>query len=655
MTKFLNISKDNTLGGNSPSDILVVSQKAIKEYIDNNSGTTDIDDKSITTNSSDELQTVGVIDQNDTTTAIKTWSGTKAQYDVLVNNNAIDSNTLYNITDDELQTNFADINLSNLSTTGQAIIDSKANINLSNLSTSAQAILDNKVDLTSTQTITGTKTFTSVLNLNNYLFSTAATILISKNNNYTIGTTPTSSTASIIAFQDSSGVNTAYIQQLSHTDTWNHLYLSAKNKKSDNSIVSALLDLRAKADGTAEISGVTPIDATDNSTKLATTAWKQNNDNTVRTNCITAIPQDLNFELNDGTLTLKAGSKVYVPNGSGTFDVVITQNDISVYGVGSASSDSVYVYYYNNSLRYTTATRSGSVDDTSAGLFYNTTENIIKRYTTVLEYSGTSFPICVLTMTLGVFTSINQVFNGFGYIGSTLFALPGIKGLIPNGRNSDGTLNSNSFTTTSVMTYSINSDWGTGKEQFFINASNLNLHRGIASYFICDTKPTVTASASYWYSPLENILRSTSDTGATWSQIYGAEAIKISFSSGKIDSMYSKTAFRVLDYNDRGIIAGLPMPSSRYNNLTLGASGTAYTAPANGWYYLNKVAGSDWYYIKLSVSRNNVELYNDYDADYRTTPLTILLPVLKDDVVTIAYNATGTTNYFRFFYAEGEI
>lgn len=35
MTKFLNISKDNTLGGNSPSDILVVSQKAIKDYVDN--------------------------------------------------------------------------------------------------------------------------------------------------------------------------------------------------------------------------------------------------------------------------------------------------------------------------------------------------------------------------------------------------------------------------------------------------------------------------------------------------------------------------------------------------------------------------------------------------------------------------------------------
>ena len=35
-SKFLNISTDNTLGGNSPSNEVVSSQKAIKEYIDNN-------------------------------------------------------------------------------------------------------------------------------------------------------------------------------------------------------------------------------------------------------------------------------------------------------------------------------------------------------------------------------------------------------------------------------------------------------------------------------------------------------------------------------------------------------------------------------------------------------------------------------------------
>ena len=55
------------------------------------------DGKSITTNSSDEIQTVGVIDQNNTSNAIKTWTGTKAQYDGITTK---DANTVYNITDD---------------------------------------------------------------------------------------------------------------------------------------------------------------------------------------------------------------------------------------------------------------------------------------------------------------------------------------------------------------------------------------------------------------------------------------------------------------------------------------------------------------------------------------------------------------------------
>ena len=57
----------------------------------------DLDGKSITKNSSQELQTVGVINSRDSSTAIKTWTGTKNQFDAIVSK---DSNTLYNITDD---------------------------------------------------------------------------------------------------------------------------------------------------------------------------------------------------------------------------------------------------------------------------------------------------------------------------------------------------------------------------------------------------------------------------------------------------------------------------------------------------------------------------------------------------------------------------
>lgn len=76
------------------NDSVVKFGKTISE---NNTISINYDNNSITTNASDELQTVGIIDQNNTSNAIKTWTGTKVQYDAIATK---DADTLYNITDD---------------------------------------------------------------------------------------------------------------------------------------------------------------------------------------------------------------------------------------------------------------------------------------------------------------------------------------------------------------------------------------------------------------------------------------------------------------------------------------------------------------------------------------------------------------------------
>lgn len=55
------------------------------------------DNKSINRNSSDELQTIGVIDQNNTSTALKEWSGTTQEYTAI---QIKDTNTIYNVLED---------------------------------------------------------------------------------------------------------------------------------------------------------------------------------------------------------------------------------------------------------------------------------------------------------------------------------------------------------------------------------------------------------------------------------------------------------------------------------------------------------------------------------------------------------------------------
>lgn len=171
------------------------------------------------------------------------------------------------------------------------------------------------------------------------------------------------------------------------------------------------------------------------------------------TNRILEIPQDIKLELNNGTLTLKAGSKVYVPNGAGVFDVVTIASDISC-NAGSLTEQ--YMVFYNVTNGALTLSKpSVCVSGTSATspvngtMWYDTTNNVIKRHNgsswLTIQFS---FPICLVA---AAGTSIDRVFNGFGYIGSTVFALPGVKAQVPNGKNADGTLKSVIYTTSSVL------------------------------------------------------------------------------------------------------------------------------------------------------------------------------------------------------------
>lgn len=97
-------------------------------------------------------------------------------------------------------------------------------------------------------------------------------------------------------------------------------------------------------------------------------------------------------------------------------------------------------------------------------------------------------------------------------------------------------------------------------------------------------------------------------------------------------------------------IAGYAMPSDTYDDITLGANGATYTAPANGYFAISKVAGSDFYYV--SITNTNTGII-DYREAYRSAFCTPCIEVKKNDVVQVNYNASGTLNYFRFIYAKG--
>lgn len=103
----------------------------------------------------------------------------------------------------------------------------------------------------------------------------------------------------------------------------------------------------------------------------------------------------------------------------------------------------------------------------------------------------------------------------------------------------------------------------------------------------------------------------------------------------------------VLTTANSATIAGYALPSSRFIELTLGASGTIYTAPANGWLYLQGESSATNGYVTLSgsgISPIASANANGYLSCFR--------PVRKGEVIEVLYAAlTGVT--FRFYYAEG--
>ncbi|MBE7710864.1 MAG: hypothetical protein E7Z92_01855 [Cyanobacteria bacterium SIG31] len=91
-------------------------------------------------------------------------------------------------------------------------------------------------------------------------------------------------------------------------------------------------------------------------------------------------------------------------------------------------------------------------------------------------------------------------------------------------------------------------------------------------------------------------------------------------------------------------------PSDRYLNLTLLASGSTYTLPANGWVALCRVCNGANSYASLSGK------FKSLFSGEASEEFSIFIPVQKNESISCIYSdlKTGQANdMFRFYYDEG--
>lgn len=412
----------------------------------------------------------------------------------------------------------------------------------------------------------------------------------------------------------------------------------------------------------ADLDGKQP--AGDYPTNASLTESLQSNLFNYTTNRILEIPQDIKLELNNGTLTLKTGSKVYAPNGknsdgSNKFDVITVESDVQL--LSSLTSTYVngdYSWCYNNNLKKIQGGNNvykqiqSSTYDGSAQycMFYDTTNNVIK-YTTDTGStweSGYSLPFCITSLVNGKGnTSINQVFNGFGYIGSTVFMLPNIKFLFTSGVNDKSGYNTTTIINDSVRTYT--AEGSTTKNGFFLGC-DFNYEDKTLAYFglynndtiVSGTKPN--ASGVIWFNPSLGYGQGIDNEGNLSGKFYSIKWGTVSLTNSIVTdfNIYGNGVNTINTYQ-RAELAGMGMPSNKYLDLTLGASGSTYTAPANGWFCLiGPTEASGYIGNDISgITTSGTPVYG----------LNVRFQVRKGETVTILYTSA---TILRFIYAQGD-
>nr|DAW93701.1 MAG TPA: hypothetical protein [Bacteriophage sp.] len=249
------------------------------------------------------------------------------------------------------------------------------------------------------------------------------------------------------------------------------------------------------------------------------------------TNCITAIPQDIKLELVDGVMTLKAGSKVYKANGESitiSGDLVAAQGGTNTGAFAFYRSDNNTVYTVIASQTFSGTTAPAS--PVTATTWLDMGAKDVKVYDGTQWVGGVSLPLCIFDNQDGKVTAVTQVFNGMGYIGNSVYALPGVKGLIPNGFNADGSLNNAEFEVANVL---ITTNTGSTDKRNIVFNNGWMGHPRQSYYNIEDNR---------------NYRTNNDETDIIITTTIIAAAVE--YVKGRVTSLTPKTVFHAVDYND---------------------------------------------------------------------------------------------------------
>lgn len=253
------------------------------------------------------------------------------------------------------------------------------------------------------------------------------------------------------------------------------------------------------------------------------------------TNCILEVPDNIKYELNNGVLTFKQGTVRIFPNGfeddglTPKFDFSPIESDEVfdsshftsttaleqfIFPVSKNTGD---IYNSSNFWHYTAGHSifSGETAPTTDApytniLWYDSKNNIIKHSLdggkTWKTGEKIALPCACVTLQNKIVLSVNTTLDFFTAIDKTFFLLPGVKCLMPNGLNPDGTLRNIEAETTKITVHNSAESYNSSSVWFAIRIDNKEfqpLFYHSYQTYIQSAQP-ITTDWAFWYDSANN-------------------------------------------------------------------------------------------------------------------------------------------------------
>lgn len=375
-------------------------------------------------------------------------------------------------------------------------------------------------------------------------------------------------------------------------------------------------------------------------------------------NCVLEFPENIKYEYLGNELVIKSGSKLTIPAGVGVFKEYLLKTDI-VLNSENFDSKCFVLINENNSVAFLNVENSFSGDtepsvSTTNALWYDTASNSVK----ITTDSGTTWTANNWSLPIGIFNkssdNIEQLFNGFGYIGSSLWVDKGIKVLIPNGKNFNGTLKNIEVVTSKLQMLTALVDKTAPVYITIDELGNISECANEMSLFAQDEEPASTSNSIVWFSPQNNISKEITTSNPNWTVITKVFPFSYTSNSIRIVSFDVTNCFRIVDYKnyiDNNFVSknNLAPIMPDYSSGISQSLSTNYTASCDGviLFHVSDYNTTSTLVINGTSYKVQVLSSNQLSSAFCS------VPIPKGTVYNLTQGRTYSVQYLYFFPLKG--